>query len=831
VRPRALLVPLACLLAAAVANAGTLSLGDAIARLEAQGHVFVYTKSVADPDIALELPTGVPLDVETFADALAATGLGLERGTDGAWYIVARSVERPPREPSVRGRVTNAITGSPLGGVRVELGGVTAFTDRDGYFELAPRPADSLLIRADGYRAATVSWLSAERILEVPLQPEPSIEEVVVVSSRYTLHGADSPSQHTLDSRAISDMPELGEDVVRVTNHLPGAASVGVSAKPYIRGGLDDETLILFNNVELLEPFHLRDFQNVFASFNPSLIDSVDVYTGGFPARFGDRMSGVMDIRPAAAPDGLRAEVMVSLLTAAASGAGSTNDGRGHWALSARRGNLDFVLDQVDRSTGNPEYTDYYASFGYELSPATEVEAGLIAYDDDVLLKDVDNGDGELGESHYDNVYAWTQLHRTWSEVSRSTTLLSYGNIRHRRNGFINDEDPEEGSSTLDEDKSFDVFSFAHRQYLELSRSLVLELGGRLDYQSGSYDSVAVVSRGALGEIVGAPIDQYRDVRSRPDGTSGGLYASARIRPIDPLTLELGARFDWQDYGENLDRQLSPRFSARYDLNRTTHLRASAGRFYQPQRITELQAADGVSRFQAPQYADHFILGIDREFPAQGLSVRLEGFYKDIRDPKLRFENLFNPWILVPEIASDRVPIEPEKARARGLELSLTYEPGGQFNSWASYSYASSDDRVNGQWQPRSWDQTHSLSTGFIWTPGNWALSMSLLWHSGWRTTRLPGQLPMDTPADLTRNGDELPDFVSLDARIARTWQFNRQSLTVFAEVTNLLDLTNVGAYEYDIEEDDAAGIYLISPERFPLLPRVPSIGIRWSFD
>jgi len=822
---------LAALTAAGAANARTLELGEAINRLEAQGHVFVYARTVADPATPLSLPAGQPLDLEAFADALGAAGLGLERGPGGAWYIVVRPADPQSPPSGVRGRVTNAVTGTPLGGVRVQIGSATAFTDRDGYFELSPEPTDALLIRADGYKARTVSRTPAESFLEVPLEPESSIEEVVVVSSRYTLHGGDSPSHSILDSRVINNMPELGEDVVRVANHLPGAASVGVSAKPYIRGGLDDELLILFNNVELLEPFHLRDFQNVFATFNPSLIESVDVYTGGFPARFGDRMSGVMDIRPAPPPEAFRAEVMVSLLTASASAAGPANDGRGHWALSARRGNLDFVLDQVDRSTGNPEYTDYYASYSYEVSPDTDIEVGLIAYDDNVLLKDLDNGDGELGESHYDNVYAWTQMHRTWSDASRSITLLSYGNIRHNRNGFINDEDPEEGSSTLDEQKNFDVFSLSHRQYFDLGRRLALELGGRLDYQSGSYDSVEVISRGVLGEIVGAPIDEYREVRSKPDGTSGGLYASARVRPVDPLTLELGARLDWQDYGRSLDRQMSPRLSARYDLNRNTHLRASAGRFYQPQRINELQAADGVSRFQAPQYADHFILGIDREFPVQGLSVRLEGFYKDIRDPKLRFENLFNPWILVPEIASDRVAIAPEKARSRGLELSLTYQPGSRFNSWASYSYASSDDRVNGQWQPRSWDQTNTLSTGFIWTPGDWSLSMSLLWHSGWRTTKLPAALPIGSAPDLARNDDELPDFVSLDARVARTWRFNRQSLTVFAEVTNLLDLTNVGAYEYDIEEDDAAGDYLVSPERVPLLPRVPSIGVRWSFD
>ena len=132
-------------------------------------------------------------------------------------------------------------------------------------------------------------------------------------------------SVHTLTSQDFEKIPEFGDDALRIANHLPGTASLGLSARPYVRGGLQDETLVLFNDVELLEPFHLKDFQSVFSGFNPSVIESVDVYTGGFPVRYGDRMSGVMDIAPSGAAGGFGADLMISFLTASAAAGG--NDG------------------------------------------------------------------------------------------------------------------------------------------------------------------------------------------------------------------------------------------------------------------------------------------------------------------------------------------------------------------------------------------------------------------------------------------------------------------------------------------------------------------------
>jgi len=806
---------------------------DVLALYEADGFRFVYSRDVVRRDTTVDIDPDAEHSIARLQSSLEGIGLDLTGHQDGngdtTWYVVP-AVAEPP-EQGLQGRVTDARTGQALAGVRVEIGGRVAFTDNDGRFRLPGEEAPIQVSRA-GYQPVEVpAEERLDALLEISLTAEDTLEEVVVVSSRYALEQSRGGSVHVLSSYDLETIPEFGDDALRTASYLPGIATIGLSARPYIRGGLQDETLVVFNNVELLEPFHLKDFQSVFSSFNPSLVEAVDVYTGGFPARYGDRMSGVMDIRPRGESSGLSGDLMVSFLTASAALAGSTAEGRGNWMLSARRGNLDLLLDVLDPDSGNPQYSDYFGSFRYALNDETEVEAGFIIYDDDVQLKDLDDGDGEYGRSIYDNGYGWIQLHQRWSERMSSSTVLSYGRIKNNHSGFISDADLEEGHSTLNDKRRFRIWSLEHRQMLSVSQRLELEFGGRFAYQSGSYDTESVIERGVIGDLIGQPIVEDRLVQVDPEGTSGALYASGRVAASDWLSIEAGLRWDYQDYTGEFHQQLSPRISALATVGDNTELRFSAGRFYQPEQIQELQAADGVSRFQSPQHSDHYIVGLRRVFPDWRASLRVEAFYKRVGNPKVRFENLFNSLVLMPEIASDRIAVAPSKARARGVEVSLAYQPLPTLNAWLSYTHAYADDDLRDGWTRRGWDQRHTISVGATWEPGAWTLSAAALWHSGWQTTLLPEETGIDEFPVLDRNADQLPHYLSVDLRVSRTWRWPEQSLEVFFELTNTFDRANVGAYEYDVAENDAGDGYLVSGEPVTLLPRIPSLGIRWRFD
>lgn len=801
---------------------------------EAEGFAFIYSSDLVRPTTEIEFDPSGGLSIPALQSALRDIGLGLKRseGANGeiTWLVVLDETAESPER--IEGRITDAASGVPLAGVRVEIAGYLVYTDSAGRFQLPAEAGPPLQVSRAGYQPVEVSLDDRlDEVLEISLTAENRLEEVVVVSSRYALERTEGASVHTLTAHDLESIPEFGDDALRAANHLPGTATIGLSARPYIRGGLQDETLVLFNNVELLEPFHLKDFQSVFSGFNPSLVKSVDVYTGGFPVRYGDRMSGVMDIKPADDISGLGFDVMISFLTASVAVVGTTHEGRGSWALSARRGNLDLVLDVLDPSAGNPSYSDYFGSYQFELNSTTTLEAGFIYYDDDVELKDLDEGDGELAHSVYQNGYGWLQLHRDWSERMTSTTVFSYGSIRHDRDGFINDEDLEEGSSSLVDQRKFRLWHLGHRQQLLASEALSLEFGGRLNYSEGSYDTLAVIERGELAELIGLPIHETRVVQREPSGTSGGLYGSARFLPRDWLSLEGGVRWDYQDYGEGFEQHTSPRLSALFYLSGSTELRLSVGRFYQAEQIHELQSADGVDRFQKAQYADHYIIGLQHAFGDSGLSARIEGFQKKFGNPKRRYENLFNSLVLMPELASDRIEVAPSRARSRGVELTFAYQPAQRLNAWLSYTHAYAEDELDDHWENRGWDQRHTISSGIVWEPGNWTLSASVLWHSGWQTTLLPPAIGEDELPTLERNGDRLPEYFSLDLKVSREWLWRDHRLSVFLELTNTTYRDNVGAYEYDVEEDEESGGYLLPSEPVTLLPRIPSLGFRWTFN
>jgi|GEM_PF-357203 len=822
---------------------------EVLHRYEAEGYRFIYSSDLVKKGARFQWEPPAVAPVERLRLGLQRLGLTLRSSKgDNHWLIV----RIPLKGRRLSGVITDAGTQQPLRDVRISVDGHSVYTDAAGRFEIIIPVEDShLLISHSGYVEQQLvprpPALEADDWV-IPLNPLATIEEVVVTGSRYALKKSARLSRHQFDADELIAVPELGDDALRATSHLPGTASSGLSAQPYIRGGLRDETLVLFNHVELLEPFHMKDFQSVFSGLNPRLIKSIDVYTGGFPAKYGDKMSGVIDIAPVEDLPRLGGEVLLSFLTTAAAGYGVFAEGRGNWVLSGRRGNLDVVTDKVNPTLGEPSYSDGFGQLSWQLNSDLELRAGALVYNDDVELMDLETEEGEvageLTHSSYRNAYGWLQLHQQIGEQDYAISSLSVGSIRHQRDGFV--AESEEGDSHFLDSRWFKIWSLSHQQYRTLSYGIKADFGGRLNYQEGSYRADVDVQRGDLARLLEVPAVVEHHTRLTPQGFSGGLYGSLLFEPQPWLLLETGLRWDFQDYqsevaGGTIGRgvqdgerkfhdQFSPRLSARFTLGPQTHVRASLGRFYQPEYIHELQVADGVTGYQSAQYTNAYVLGLDQGVGDTGLKLRLEAFYKDVRNPKRRFENLVNALVLMPELSSDRIEVAPDKARASGFEATLSYNPDKALNLWLSYTQASADDRINGEWQPRTWDQARTLAGGWIWNLDNWAFSGALRWHSGWQTTELPNHVDTLEPLSYRRNRDHLPAFLSVDLRASRRWDWSDQSLTFYVELTNVFNRDNVGAVEYSLTEAEAGGYDLLAEDEL-LLPLVPSIGVQWQFE
>jgi outer membrane receptor protein involved in Fe transport len=271
------------------------------------------------------------------------------------------------------------------------------------------------------------------------------------------------------------------------------------------------------------------------------------------------------------------------------------------------------------------------------------------------------------------------------------------------------------------------------------------------------------------------------------------------VRITDRLVADLGLRWDRQSYlPPGVDSQFSPRVGILYRIGDRTDLRVSHGRFFQPEGLLELQVEDGVTEFSRAQSAAHSIVSFERRFAA-GLGLRVEAYRKWTRHARARYENLFDPLVLLPELRASRVLLAPDRAEARGVELFVSGER--PFAWWAGASVAHADDVIGGERVPRSWDQHNALHAGFTWPVGGWSLSATANIHRGWPTTEVN---VVTTAAGDTvavageRNGVRLGNARRIDFRASRDFDVGVGALRFFAEVTNLTNRQNPCCLVYE---------------------------------
>ena len=646
------------------------------------------------------------------------------------------------------------------------------------------------------------------------------IETVIVAASRYEISRDIAASSFSMDQRSIQNMPDIGEDPIRVTQRLPGTAASGASAVAHFRGGEHNEIGIMLNGQWLFDPFHMRDYQNIFSAIDARAIDGVEVYTGGFPVRYGDRMSGMVLMDSLDADESRHHEIGVSVFNTSFLTAG--REGDHNWLFSARRGNLDLVIDP---KFGQPSYFDVFGEYGFELSPNMRLSVNTLFASDQVeLVLETDPAEREAIVSDTRNAQVWLRLDSNWSPTLASTTVLSFVDYSNRRSGEA--IDPEKMLAAVRDDRDVRQVGLRQDWVWSASSQHRTQWGIHAVFGEADYVYNGTARYFGLQELYGVP-DVNRSLSASPDGGSYALYVSDRWQVSDQATLEWGLRWDDQTYTDlGSDSQLSPRFSVLWHPRDNLELRFSVGRYHQSQPIQSLQIEDGVTEFWPAQRADHVIAGI-RFLAGNDTALRAEVFQKEIRNLRPRFENLFDPLGVMPELQADRIRLEPTRGRARGVELSAD-RTSGPWNWWGSYTWSTVDDRIDGRDVPRSWDQRHAVQGGFGWHNEKWNFSAAASIHSGWPTTGLT-LVSEDMVVPGPRNAERLPTFASLDLRLSRTLDVKQGKLLAFIEVSNATNRRNVCCIDWDIDEDEAGNPQL-EHSRDYWMPLLPAVGILWEF-
>src|SRR5262249_54368249 len=173
------------------------------------------------------------------------------------------------------------------------------------------------------------------------------------------------------------------------------------------------------------------------------------------------------------------------------------------------------------------------------------------------------------------------------------------------------------------------------------------------------------------------------DTHLRPHERSIALYASDRIQMSSATVAEVGLRWDRQSLTGR--SQVSPRANILWEMTPDSDLRLGWGRYYQSQRLNELQVEDGVTRFAPPELAEQRTVSFEHRFRS-GLALRVEAFDKPMTGVRPRFENMLNPIDIFPEAQDDRVGIAPSRSRASGIEMRLAGNAGAKTAWWLGYT-------------------------------------------------------------------------------------------------------------------------------------------------
>ena len=664
-----------------------------------------------------------------------------------------------------------------------------------------------------------------------PSPVAPVIENITVSASRYEISRDASGSKFFIDRRTIQGMPDVGEDPIRITHRLPGAAASGVSARAHFRGGELGEVGIVLNGHRLFDPFHVRDYQNIFSAIDARAIKGVEVYTGGFPVRFGDRMSGLVLMESLDAEKSRHNEIGISVFNTSVLVAGNNEDK--HWLFSGRRGNLDLLIDP---KFGEPSYYDVFSQFQFDATPDMTVSVnGLYADDLVTVVLETDPDEREAASSRTKNAQVWLQFDNRWSDRLSSSTTASYVSYSNRRTGLLSDE--EKMVARVNDVRDIEQFGLRQDWNFRRSDDHMMQWGFDFSNADARYDYVGEAEYFGLHALYqNAPPDVSRALTAAPSGASYALYFADRRKLSAKTVLEWGLRWDDQTYtGLVSDSQLSPRVSLLRSVGENTELRLSWGRYHQSQGIQELQIEDGIDNFWPAQRADHWIVGLTHNFP-KNVSVRVEVFHKEMQRVRPRFENLFDPLGLIPELQPDRVRLDPSSAQSSGLEVSLDGERGA-WSWWASYTLSKAIDRIDGGNELRSWDQRHAVQGGLRWSNKAWDFAIAAGAHTGWPTTDLALEQdgidadgePIYVVIPGPRNALRVSTFASLDLRLSRKFDVPRGSLLVFLEVTNALNRRNVCCVDWDIEGEDGVEPELDNSLDY-WLPLLPAIGVLWEF-
>ena len=748
------------------------------------------------------------------------------------WLLIvpsSRATDQPLSPGSVQGRVVDSRSGEPLEGVNVLVAGSSlgTATDPQGRFWIDLLSGEyRLLFQRVGYAdqaSEPFRLLPGEQLfMEIDLEEGTvSLDEILVVGERKEDLEQQLNSAHLLERRQVEEISGSAEDVLRTVQTLPGVVSpADFLGRVYVRGGKASENLVLLDRIFIYEPYHLGGLVSI---FNPELIDHVEFYAGGYPAKYGMGLASILHVFNQTGKElPLRGDVSLSVLSANAVLQGQLPGWNGKWILSTRRTYHDKLMEAVGAYENYvfPHFHDVQLKTTFAPRQSHVFSFDFLSSGDALKLK-MENPDdradavADSGDLVWDNQLTLASLDWKWILSPGSFTHLTAAYSRQPFASQISGVDPQwfRGEVVnLDLNGDLTVMSFQNHEieagFYARGSDAQLSINFKQDYFLHTTENSNVALDTTLLQTSVDKLFWYL-----------GLHLQDHWQVISPvLDVSYGIRYEMMNTSPV--RAVSPRFSLGHRVTDRTRLKFSWGHYYQYSiDPVQMEPPLGSSNLK-PKRAVHYILGLEHQLTT-GSRVRLEGYIKELSDlfvfgPELKFANY-------------------GRGAVRGMEIFYERAPGNRLNGWASYAYCiakQKDHLGTPEYYPLQ-DQRHTFSAVLNYRfDHRWKLSLKWTAHSGRPYTPVQGAEPLvdeqtgETTGYLPVEGDvnsrRFPAYQRLDVRLDRLFRFQGWDLSVYAEVLNLYQHRNV--YDYSYTRDYSRRI---TTYQFPLLP---AIGAKVSF-
>ena len=714
--------------------------------------------------------------------------------------------------------------------------GRIAMTNLKGEYSLTLQQADSVVVRFSmvGYqtRQRTLRKPRSNQTLQVQLQPLENLKEVTVTERRRQT----TPTEQ-LDVKDMKQTPSSsGNAVEELIQQQAGVSSHNELSSQYnVRGGSFDENSVYINNVELYRPLLIRSGQQEGLSvINPDMVEKIGFSTGGFEAKYGDKMSSALDITYRR-PTHTEAAATVSLLGAQAFFAAANKSGTFSMSHGLRYKTTKALLSSLE-TTGeyDPRFLDYQTYISYR--PNSRWSLDIIGDISDNQYnfkpKDRETSFGTMESVKTFRVYFDGQerdLFRTYFGTASLTrhfgdstqVKLLYSAFRTREQETYD----LQGQYWLDDTETTEnlgvgTFMEHGRNYLKAQvQSLKLMLNRRLrqhEVEAGvTYKWESVEEQAREYEMRDSSGYSVPHSDSRLDL----IYTLSSVNSIDTrrvegyvqdrwrfskgdnhFTLAYGVRFShWSFNGETL---LSPRAALSWvpAFNDRLTLRLATGLYYQAPFYKELRDtttnAAGVTvatlndHIRSPRSV-HFIAGADYRFRLKEKTFRFttEAYYKALSR------------IIPYNVQNVKVTYYGQNLGSgytAGLDMKLYGEFVPGTDSWLTFSLMQSRQKLDGRWVPMPTDQRWGVNlhfTDYFPYTRHWLMTLR---------AALAGGLPFGPPhRGLGGDSFRAPAYKRVDIGLSYHLLDNTdrshgrllRHVWVGADCLNLLGISNVNSY------------------------------------